>query len=217
MLRRLAGRTLNEKLAMLAFVLGALAIAAVPYRGGLAVIDTRALALEAAGHADQVAPLDLAAWIIETRSDYRLIDTRSEAEFQRYHIPTAENVPVQNLPDAPLGRLEKIVLCSEGDAQSAGGRVLLRAKGFKGVYILKGGLEAWNSQVLFPVLAENPGPDARARDERLRSMSAFFGGHPRSGATGAMALPAAPSLPKVAGPASPAGGAKAAPKKKEGC
>jgi len=79
---------------------------------------------------------------------------------------------------------------------------------------------------VFPVLADNPTPDQRSRDERLRTISTFFGGQPRSesavaagGAGGpGPAMPAFPALPKVAAPASPAGGAKPGPaKKKEGC
>ena len=36
--------------------------------------------------------------------------------------------------------------------------MLLRAKGYKGVYILRGGLEAWKDSVLFPRIPENPTP-----------------------------------------------------------
>jgi hypothetical protein len=85
--------------------------------------------------------------------------------------------------------------------------------------------------VLFPAVADNPTASERARDERLKSISAFFGGQPRSAAavaageastpasTPAMATPVAPASPAVVAPPSPAGGAKpAAPKKKkEGC
>jgi hypothetical protein len=105
--------------------------------------------------------------------------------------------------------------------------MLLRAQGYKSVYMLKGGLDEWKDQVVFPVLADNPTPGERARDERLRSISAFFGGQPRSAvavaagaaATPAMAPAATPASPAVVAPPSPAGGAKpAAPKKKkEGC
>jgi len=102
----------------------------------------------------------------------------------------------------------------------------LKAQGYKGVYMLKGGLDEWKDRVVFPVLADNPTPDQRSRDERLRTISTFFGGQPRSasaveagGAGGpALAMPTAPALPKVTAPPSPAGGAKPGPaKKKEGC
>jgi rhodanese-related sulfurtransferase len=213
--------TLNQTLALAAFVLGALAIFAVPYRGGKATIDTRALALEVSTGADQVEPLELAAWIVESHADYRLIDVRDETAFQQYHIPTAENVPMASLPDLPLGSRDKAVLYSDEGVHAAQGWLLLRAKGLKGVYLLKGGLSAWKTQVLFPTLTENPSPDQQARDEELKAMSTFFGGQARVGSqasqTGGFASMPTTTAPKVAPPLSPAANAKPAAKKKEGC
>ena len=151
-----------------------------------------------------------------------------EAEFAQYHIPTAVNIPMNVLTDAGLGRQEKLVLYSEGGIHSAQAWMLLKAQGYKSRLHAEGR----------PRRVEGPGacsrsspttrrPAERARDERLTSISAFFGGQPRSAAAVAagaaampgMARPRRRRLPKVAAPPSPAGGAKpAAPKKKkEGC
>ena len=218
--------TLNQKLALGALVLGAIALFAAPYPGSRVTLDAKELALAVGTEIDHVEAPELAAWIIESRADYRLIDLRSEAEFVQYHIPGAVNVPMGSLTDAGLGRQETLVLYSDGGIHSAQAWMLLKAQGYKGVYMLKGGLEEWKDRVVFPVLADAPTPDQRSRDERLRTISTFFGGQPRSAsavtAGGAgmpgMAMPAAPALPKVAAPPSPAGGARpGAPKKKEGC
>jgi rhodanese-related sulfurtransferase len=216
--------TLNQKLAAAALLLGALALAASPYPGSRVTLDAKELALIVGSEADHVEAPELAAWIIEGRADYRLIDLRSAAEFDRYHIPTAENVPMSVLTDAGLGRQEKLVLYSEGGIHSAQAWMLLRAQGHASVYMLKGGLDEWNDQVVFPVLADNPTPAQRARDERLRAMSAFFGGQPRSASAAQAGLPAAAAAapvaaaPTVVAPPSPTGAAKpAAKKKKEGC
>ena len=219
--------TLNQQLAVAAVVLGAVALFAAPYPGTKVTLDAKELALVVGTEADHVEAPELAAWIIENRADYRLIDLRSEAEFAQYHIPTAQNVPLNVLTDSGLLRQEKLVLYSEGGIHSAQAWMLLRAQGYKSVYMLKGGLDEWKDQVLFPAVADNPTPTERARDERLKSISAFFGGQPRSAAavaagaasTPAMATPVAPASPAVVAPPSPAGGAKpaAAKKKKEGC
>jgi len=218
--------TLNQKLALGAVVLGAAALFATPYPGSTVTLDTKELALVVGTEADHVEAPELAAWIIEGRADYRLIDLRSDAEFAQYHIPTAVNVPMNVLTDAGLGRQEKLVLYSEGGIHSAQAWMLLRAQGYKSVYMLKGGLDGWKDQVVFPIVADNPTPDERARDERLKSISAFFGGQPRNAAAAAagavvmpgMAAPATPAMPKVVAPPSPAGGPKPpAKKKKEGC
>ena len=217
--------TLNQKLALGAVVLGAAALFATPYPGSTVTLDTKELALVVGTEADHVEAPELAAWIIESRADYRLIDLRTEAEFAQYHIPTAVNIPMNVLTDAGLGRQEKLVLYSEGGIHSAQAWMLLRARGFKSVYMLKGGLDEWKDQVVFPVGADNPTRDERARDERLKSISAFFGGQPRSAAAvaaGAAVMPgmapaATPARPSVVAPPSPAGGPKPAAKKKEGC
>ena len=218
--------TLNQKLAAGGVLLGAVALFATPYPGSRVTLDAKELALAVGTESDHVEAPELAAWVIESRADYRLVDLRSEAEFAQYHIPGAVNVPMGNLTDAGLGRQEKLILYSDGGIHSAQAWMLLKAQGYKGVYMLKGGLEEWKDRVVFPVLADNPTPDQRSRDERLRTISTFFGGQPRSaGAVAAggagmpgMAMPAGPALPKVSAPASPAGGARpGAAKKKEGC
>jgi rhodanese-related sulfurtransferase len=223
---RLARLTLHQKLALAAVLLGAVALFASPYPGSRVTFDAKALALVIGTEADHVEAPELAAWIIQGRADYRLIDLRSEAEFANYHIPTAQSIPMNVLTDAGLGRQEKLVLYSEGGIHSAQAWMLLRAQGYASVYMLKGGLDEWTDQVLFPAVADSPTPADRARDERRRSISAFFGGQPRSAAAVAagsaampgMAAPAAPALPKVVAPSTPAGGPKpAARKKKEGC
>jgi len=218
--------TLNQKLALAAIALGAGALFAAPYPGSKVTLDARELALVVGTEADHVEAPELAAWIIENRADYRLVDLRTEKEFATYSIPTAVNIPMSVLPEAGLGRQEKLVLYSEGGIHSAQAWMLLKALGHKSVYMLKGGLDEWKDQVVFPVLADDPTPAQRARDERLKAMSAFFGGQPRSAASAAagepetpgIAAPLTPAVPKVAAPPSPAGGAKPAVKKKrEGC
>ncbi|MCX6543414.1 MAG: rhodanese-like domain-containing protein [Acidobacteria bacterium] len=214
--------TLNKTLALVALTLGAIAVFAVPVPGGTITLDAKELALVIGREADHVDPPELASWIIEARADYRLIDLRGEAAFAQYSIPGAINVPTARLIDAGLGRPEKLVLYSDDGVGAAQAWMLLRARGYKAVYMLKGGLDGWKDQVMFPIVADNPTPDQRTRDERARSVSAFFGGRPRSSSTVAaggsgFAMPTVPTLPKVAAPASPTGGAKPTAKKREGC
>jgi rhodanese-related sulfurtransferase len=224
MIRWMSRLTLNQRLALVAVVLGAVAIAASPYPGSRVTIDARELALIVSRGADRIEPASLAAWIVEGRADYRLIDLRPEAEYAQYHIPGAVNVPLAGLLDAGLGRQEKLVLYSGDGVHAAQAWMLLRAQGFAGAYVLTGGLAAWTDQVVAPVLAEHPTPDERARDDRRRALSAYFGGRPRTAssdggqAPAMMAAPATPAGAKVVAPPTPAGGAKPpAKKKKEGC
>jgi rhodanese-related sulfurtransferase len=217
--------TLRRALAAIAIALGALAMAGNPVRGHRVTIDTQELATIVSGRVDHVTPAELADWIVRGASDYRLVDLRDPPEFAQYHIPTAENVPVAQLPDYGMRRNEKVVLYSEGGIHSAQAWMLLRAQGCTGVYILFGGLEAWKDEVVFPVAPANPSPEEAARFERAAQLARFFGGRPRAAAdTSGAAAPemaiAAPASPAPAGASAAAHARKGGPvvkKKKEGC
>jgi len=221
-MKRITQWSLPSKLALLAFGLGLVAVFGDPYGGGAVTIHPQELATIVQKEVDHVAPDRLADWIIQQRSDYRLIDLRDAAAYATYHIPGAENVPITGFPDAALARNEKIVLYSDGGIHSAQAWFLLKAKGYDGVYILRGGLEEWKDQVLYPVLPANATPEQTTAFQRAKEVSAFFGGAPRLGlapgaaASAAMPMPA-PALPKVQAPSAPAAPAAAPKKKREGC
>jgi hypothetical protein len=215
MMRRISALGLNQRLALLALVLGLLAIWATPTRGSRVTIDPKDLSVIVAKEVDHVRVQDLAGWIIAGRSDFRLIDLRDQRAFAEYHIPTAENVPLASLLEYPLSRNEKVVLYSDGGIHSAQAWFLLVANGFKGAYILLGGLDEWKDQVLFPRLAEHPTPDEAARDARIREVSLHFGGVPQVGSAASATAP--PALPKVDLPAGTPVPKPATKKKKEGC
>ncbi len=88
----------NTKAGLLVCLLGLIAaFAGNPYKGTRVTIDATDLAGIVQREVDHVAPADLADWIVKGKSDYRLIDLRSKAEYDQYHIPSAENVPLATL------------------------------------------------------------------------------------------------------------------------
>lgn len=208
--------TLNVKLASAAIFLGVVAFAiGNPVNNSIAKVDMQELSTMVQKEIDRVSVETLADWVIKGKSDYRLIDTRTEKEFNEYNIPTSENIPVTNLLDGGLLRNEKIILYADGGTHSAQAWFLLKAKNYAGVYILQGGLEEWQDKILFPKLALNASPEEKAKFDKLAEVSKFFGGVPQTGAC-ETAMTAAPSLPKLsASAAAPACGAKK--KKREGC
>lgn len=217
--------SLNQRLALLAFALGAVALAAQPMRGSRASIDSRELALAVQRGADRIDVAELADWIMTGRADYRLIDLRPEKAYAEYHLPGAENIPLATLPDAELLRNEKLVLYAEDGVKASQGWFLLKAKGFKGVYMVKGGLDQWKSEVLYPVLGQADTAEAIIANAKRAAISTHFGGTPRTmgdqasaAATpeAAAAAPAAVATP-VPPSAAPVRKTAAAPKKKEGC
>jgi rhodanese-related sulfurtransferase len=194
----------------------AAALAGSPYKGSRVTLDATELAGIVQREVDHVDPVALADWIVKGKSDYRLIDLRSQAEFNQYHIPGAENIPLASLSDYGLERNEKIILYSEGGIHSAQAWFLLKAMGYKSAYMLRGGLDDWKDVVLFPTLPSNPRPEQLEAFSRMKELSKFFGGTPQT--EGAVKAPdAALPLPKLQMPGSQAGPVKSQKKKKEGC
>jgi rhodanese-related sulfurtransferase len=216
--------TLNQRLALTAFVLGAVALAASPGRHRTVSLDPQELALAVQREADHVAVGALADDLVKGQADYRVIDVRSEAAYAAYHVPSAENVPIASLAAADLPRNEKLVLYGDDGVHAAQAWFLLKARGYRGVYMLRGGLAEWKEQVLYPVMSEPATADARRENDRRIGVAAFFGGAPRQAAgiqtTMPMPMPAS-GAPTAATPSPqlPAGSAKPKTpvKKKEGC
>jgi len=94
-----------------------------------------------------ITPLE-AKTLIETRKDLLLVDVRSPDEFQGGSLPGAHLIPFwdftkgrYDLPrDKPI-----LLICAVGGRSLACGQ-MLTAQGYREVYNLKGGLEAWAEQ-----------------------------------------------------------------------
>ena len=212
--------SLNKQLALIAFMLGFIGIfAGSPYKGSEVKLDTKELAIIVEKTTDHVQVTELADWIIQNKTDFRLIDLRTEKEFNDYHIPNAENITITGLETAAIGRNEKIVLYSEGGIHSAQAWMLLRAKGYKGVYILFGGLEQWQGKILFPNLPENAAEEQKKEFEKTKEISKFFGGSPTIGGSSEVKKDMQKmDMPKMQSPGgNTPGQPPAGKKKKEGC
>ena len=206
-----------KKLGLLALALGIIALFADnPYETAKAEISTKELALIVENEADHIKVTELADWIIKGRSDYLLIDLNKENVFNEYHIPTAENIQITSLIESGLLRNEKIILYSDGGIHSAQAWMLLKAKNYKSVYMLLGGLEEWKDRILFPSLSNTASRQDSLNFLQIAEISKFFGGSPQTGIA-EKELSGAKLLPKLQAPAgsTPAGVTKK--KKKEGC
>jgi rhodanese-related sulfurtransferase len=219
-MRILSKLSLNQKLGVLALALGALAVFANVAPGHTFTLNARELLTSVERQEDHVTPAELAAWIVEGRADYRLVDIRAEKAFADYHIPTAENVPLATIADGGLGRTEKVVLYGHGGIHAAQAWMVLKGQGFTRVYTLLEGLDAWKDEVLFPVVPQAPTPEQQARFERAVHVAKFFGGQPRAAAAPGsepVALPSEAAMPAVPPPTLPGGAAASPRKKREGC
>lgn len=143
----------HRVLAIVAIVLGLLAaFAGSPYRSASqSPVDVKKLASQVAHEEDHVTALELAAWIKDRKPGLRVVDLRSEAEFDRYHLPGAERMALETLVAAPpFAKDDTVVLISDGGAHAAQAWVFLRALGHEHVYFLRGGLGEWLDDVMNP-------------------------------------------------------------------
>jgi rhodanese-related sulfurtransferase len=212
--------TLNQKLGAVALVLGFLALFASVAPARTVRVHEKDLLTAIERREDHVTAPELASWIVEGRSDYRLVDVRPSAAYAEYHIPTAENVPLATVADGALGRTDNVVLYGDGGIHAAQAWTALEGRGFTQAYTLLEGLDAWKDEVLFPVVPQNPTPEERARFERAAQAAKFFGGQARAAAGPGvvpMALPTQAAAPAVAAPTLPAGARGGPKKKREGC
>jgi hypothetical protein len=212
--------TLNQKLGALALGLGAVAVFANVAPGPAVKVNARELLTGVQRAEDHVTPRELAAWIVEGRADYRLVDIREPLAYAQYHIPGAENVPLATVLDGALARTDKIVLYGDGGIHAAQAWMVLKGRGFSQVYTLLEGLDAWKDEVLFPVMPQSPTPEQQAQFERAAHVAKFFGGQPRAAAAPGsepVPMPVAGAAPAVVPPSLPAGAAAGPRKKREGC
>ncbi len=174
------GVNLTAQFAWAALLLGALAACVgSPYRASRATVDVERLALAVAHEEDHVTAIELAEWIRGRKAGLRIVDLRSAAEFETYHVPRAERIALESLATASLHATDTIVLISGGGAHAAQAWVLLQALGFKQVYFLRGGLQEWIDDVMNPTILATATPRAMAEFKRIGEISRYFGGVPR--------------------------------------
>lgn len=111
-----------------------------------------------------------------------LIDVRSLFDFEEYSLPTAICIPSEDiLLEENKVHFEKefqdIVLFSTDDIYADQAWYLLNKKGYKNIFIMKGGLNAWFSTIMMP---EEPAQGSPEQEFDLYSFrkgaSIYFGG-----------------------------------------
>lgn len=143
------------------------------------------IAQSAARTEDRVDVQEIAEWIIESRQDFLLIDIRDGASYQAGHIKDAVNTPLAALTTADsikkLPDDKKIVVYSNGSENAAKAVVILRLLGLDS-YLLSGGYNAWQQQVLNPDIPPQAYDDEAPKVATQRAISCYFSGSTTSDA-----------------------------------
>jgi rhodanese-related sulfurtransferase len=213
----LTNLTANQKLGAVALLLGFIALfTGDPYGGTTIRVNEKDIALSTVGNSDKVSVTELADWIIKDKADFELIDLRNEEKYNEYSIPKAQCIPLVQLSSSELQRNQKIVLFSDNDVAASQVWFILKSKNYKGVYILDGGLNAWQEKVLFPKAPVSNSKEELAQFEKMKEVAKYFGGSAQTDSS------VSDSKPEIKFPTSNNGNTKTtAPtgkkKKREGC
>lgn len=162
------------------FILGALL--AVSPAGSKTVNNTNAaemteMILENAAY---ISADEVASWIIDRRPDMMIIDIREAAEYDKYHLEGAINIPMKDLfKEESLNLISDeidVILYSNSSTNAAQAWLLLYQTGVH-TYVLQGGMNYWAEAIMNP----EPPSDLAADSEILKyqfrkGASGYFAG-----------------------------------------
>jgi len=164
-----------------ALVLGAAApFAGNPHRPVQGPIDANDPSGPIAG-VEEIDALQLARWIRYREPGLRVFDLRSASDYSDDRIPGAEHVDIDAIDDVVISTADRVVTYADSSAQAAQAGILLRARGPRDVYWLRGGIRGWFDDVIDPYLPADASPEARRNFESTAELSRYFGGVPRIG------------------------------------
>jgi rhodanese-related sulfurtransferase len=124
----------------------------------------------------------LADLIIQKDPSIQLIDVRSKEEYETYHLPSAINVPLNNIlsPDYTDYLDQDVVnniFYSNGTVHANQAWMICTQRGFKNNYVLQGGLNHWADAVLNPQKPAQTAPsDEFAKYDFAKAAKAALGG-----------------------------------------
>ncbi|TDN96227.1 rhodanese-like domain-containing protein [Sunxiuqinia elliptica] len=128
-------------------------------------------------HPDQVADM-----LIQKDPSLQLIDVRSSAEFEKFSLPGAINVPLENLLSEDyeyyLNQDIKLnVFYSNGSTAANEAWMIARQLGYKNNYVLRGGLNFWVETIMNPQKPAETSPNEElARYDFRKAASSALGG-----------------------------------------
>lgn len=189
-----------------------------PYSGRRVKIDTKELSLITTNKANYITPENLADAIIQGDTDFILYDLRDPKDYTAYNITDGKTIGSTNIQIASpefesIPRNENIILYAQDGSVAAQALIILKAKGYPSVRALKGGVDAWMSQIIFPPKPAETSKAALQAFAKKVVVAKYFGGKAADSSTDKGVKKA----PTIAPPTitTPKAGGKRAPR--EGC
>jgi rhodanese-related sulfurtransferase len=124
----------------------------------------------------------IADMLVKKDPTLQLIDVRSQAEFDQFHLPEAISIPLDNILSEENGALfdqevKMNVLYSNGTSVASEAWMLLRQQGYKSLYVLEGGVNYWAETILNPKQPSSTSPDdEQAKYDFRKAAGGVLGG-----------------------------------------
>jgi rhodanese-related sulfurtransferase len=114
-----------------------------------------------------ISPEDVADMIVKKDPSLRLIDVRSQDEFEKFSLPGAINIPITDLlseqyTDILNQDIKMNVLYSNGSITANEAWMITRQLGYSNNFVLEGGLNYWFETIMNPAK-----PAATVADEEF--------------------------------------------------
>jgi rhodanese-related sulfurtransferase len=148
-----------------------------------------------------VTPEAIADMIINKDPNLRLIDVRSEDEFEKFSLPGAINIPSANLLSDQYTEIlnqdtKMNVFYSNGTLIANEAWIITRHLGYINNYVLEGGLNYWFDSILNPQKPASTSPDEEFAkyDFRKSAGQALGGGAPVQASVSQGNAPSKPAI-----------------------
>lgn len=118
-------------------------------------VDADQLLEELNSNVQYVTPDYIADMLVNKDPSLRLIDVRNEAAFEKYSLPGAMNIPLNNIlsdewRDYVDQDVKMNVFYSNGTPDAEKAWILTRQLGYNNNYVLQGGLNFWTETIINP-------------------------------------------------------------------
>src|SRR5688500_9354481 len=132
------------------FVMNNLALVALFFASGLMLLWPEIMRLS--GASNELGTLEATRLI--NQGPHLVLDVREGPDFASGHLPKARNIPVREL-SGRIGEIAKfkdkpVLVTCKGNARANATCRFLKRSGFNNVYLLRGGIAAWQ-QASLPV------------------------------------------------------------------
>ena len=151
---------------------------------------------------DHITAEQLGQLIIDKDPDFQVIDLRDEAEYNKFHIPSAINLPLPTLFTSDnleyIDPYKLVVLYTNGGTHAAQAWVLLQQMGYINTTVLLGGLNYWVDVYTNPTPPEGVYADSELFDYQFKVSAGnhFMGNVEASGTTQEAPEPVKIKIPK---------------------